>query len=1253
MKCSNVTAPPLPPRPASLPTRTPRLSRSLVLLAASAFALSNPTRGWAQTAPATDDTTTASDEPALKLDPFTVSAQTEGYKAVDTLGGARVQTKLVDTPSALSVVTKALLDDTGITDAQQLLVYTTDTEVAGLNGNFSGVSSRGTGVSSNAEAGRLLNPNSINRARGISPMDNTRNYFGSEIPWDSFNISRVDISRGPNSFLFGVGSPSGIANYSTNEAIFKDEGTIEARVGSFGTTRESLDYNKVIIPGQLAVRIDLLNNDTQYQQKPAFNHAKRAYAALRYEPKFLDTPSSHFKLEANAEAGRVRSNNPRELPPMDFITGYFSGGGLNKGGYDPFTYNTGQQLTGAGSFSGTGGAPAQPSLNPWVNAQDYHYIWPGPNAAYWYDATTGSLLQSMTTLNGPLSVSGNGATIGGFPQAAGLYTSGFANYARTINYRNPSLAPGAYAGTVFYNDKSITDSSIYNFYNKLIDGPNKQEWQNWKAFNLTAEETLFNGRLALQGVIDHQEFDEGQAGLFGYTEPFISVDLDAYNIQYPSWYSSLAVKNPNVGRAFVASDTGGGDNSTKYVHDNYQVTANYDLRAEDFLPKGPLADFLGHHSLTGLLGQYTTNTETRSWSGFATDLLTSGLLGAQSKINDRSIDWVSYLGPNMINTASASGLNLNNIANTIWPTSGTIMNFNTTWTAGAGVNPTDPWTDPSPYATGTSTQANNPANYKGWTATPVNVENWKQNISDLYQSGSKTQQVLDSAAFMYQGHLLDDVIIPEFGWRRDTLKQRAANAPLDPNTAVASMNYGITGPTTTFRTTSTSWGVTLHLPKSIRGKLPGGSDVSLYYFRGNNETPKIRYAFDTSALPAESGRTDDYGVQLDTLNGHATIRLTYFKTLDQNAQAGSGAADPLGNNGYYLYLLPAWGAADAAASGLAVAAYPAAANDGGFTSHPDDSSNTIHNLQVAAVNDWKANFAKIFPQSFFDAYGMGVNVNAITTGNWANVYNQPNAVPVTYPWNIANTGGGKINGSFPIISQDIESKGYELEATVRPVDNWDLTFNASKIDAYQTALGAADSAFIEKEYQFFNGPAGNLPLWGYWGGGVDTSTTPYSMPLTSTLKGYFIQNIWSAYQLQTAQTGAAQPELRKWNFKAITNYRFVSGALKGFNIGGGVRWASKPILGYGISQFTDPTGATGWIMDVKKPIYGTIDEHADMWVGYQRKLNERLTWRVQFNVRNLGERPHLVPVSVEPDGTWAQERIETGETYELTTKLMF
>ena len=242
---------------------------------------------------------------------------------------------------------------------------------------------------------------------------------------------------------------------------------------------------------------------------------------------------------------------------------------------------------------------------------------------------------------------------------------------------------------------------------------------------------------------------------YGYTEPFISVDMDAYSMLYPSWFPSLAVKNSNEGRALRRERLRLGRQQRQVYHDNYQVTANGDLRFGDFMPDSLLTKILGHHSFTGLVGEYKTQIDNRAWDTYATDTTFGALMGDTAGIisSNRAISWVSYLGPSLVNSSSASGLNLSNIANVISPVSGTTSYFNNTWTA-TGVNPSAAWASPSPYATGTETQSDNPANYKGWTTVPVNVLNWHDNINDLYTSGNKTQQFLKSAAFMYQGHLL-------------------------------------------------------------------------------------------------------------------------------------------------------------------------------------------------------------------------------------------------------------------------------------------------------------------------------------------------------------------------------------------------------------------------------------------------------------------------------------------------------------------
>ena len=317
----------------------------------------------------------------FELSPFEVTSEGEGYRVLDTLAGARIRTSLKDTPSSLSVVTSQFLEDVNVNNAEDLLVYTMGTEVGGLYGNFSGLGSRGDGIvfgSVGAVEGgdRLVNPGGVNRARGLTAMDNTRNYFPSDIPWDGYNINRVDISRGPNSFLFGTGSPSGISNVSTREAVFDDLGSIEFNFGSFGSTRESLDYNKQVTE-EFAVRLDLMNSNTKYRQKPAFRDMTRGYAALRYDPKFLKTDSAYTQFKASYERGEGKSNSPRTLPPIDYVTGYLNNWRADDTGIDPWMYT--QSLT---------GNRADPNFSLWSSSGSIgnQYMWsqnPGLRVLVW------------------------------------------------------------------------------------------------------------------------------------------------------------------------------------------------------------------------------------------------------------------------------------------------------------------------------------------------------------------------------------------------------------------------------------------------------------------------------------------------------------------------------------------------------------------------------------------------------------------------------------------------------------------------------------------------------------------------------------------------------------------------------------------------------------------------------------------------------------------------------------------------------
>ncbi|MFT3869961.1 MAG: TonB-dependent receptor plug domain-containing protein [Nibricoccus sp.] len=1163
---------------------------------------------------ATTSSSDLSDEQVLVLDPFSVTTEHEGYQATDTLGGARVRTKLADTPSSISVITPKFMQDLGVTNAEDLLRYTTNTEIAGLNGNFSGVTSRGFGAVGAAEGSRHANPSGTNRARGLTAMDSTRNYFKTYIPGDSFNVSRWEIARGPNSFLFGVGSPSGINNVMTNEAVYKNMGSLEGKVGSFGTHRESVDYNYVLVPGQLALRVDALNDDTQYQQKPAFSRSKRIYGTVRIDPKVLDTGWAHTKIQANFEHGKVDSNLPRELPPLDYISGYFQG--TNKNGYDPFTYNS----NGPNNYD--------VNASPWVtNANNMHYAW-GNSATYWYDALSGNLLRAAQSGMGGTGAPAGLTNVRQDGNTFHIYTAGFAHFARSQDYTYPNSFPGAYARTVNYLDKSLSNTSIFDFYNKLIDGPNKREWQNWDSFNVNVVQSLFDNRLVIQAVADHQKYTRGKEGLLtSYITPFISVDLDSYMLTYPSWLPQ-AQTNPNVGRPFIAGDmSGGGNNSADYTTRNYQLTASYSLKFEDLIGKGPLAKVLGHHEITGLAGRYTTLADLKAWDLYAMDTIyAQNARRTDMTLSNRTVSWVAYLGPTLKNWNSPAGSNLSSLTNPLIPTSGPVKVWNNTYTGDlTAVN--NPWNNPIPGVVGgvTTTQINNPANYAGYTSLASTVLNSQYNRDQLYTSGSKSDETITSKALMYQGYFWDDTVIPMIGLRTDKVRQRGNQAVVYAETGVANMNYSLIDSGVTVETKSSSYGVTVHLPKSIKKKLPGETDISLFYFHGENETPRVRYGIDGSMLPSESGRTNDYGVQLDTLNGRASLRFTVFKTENKNAQASYG--QPLGAAGWLIDSLPSWTLTMAASGIMTSQGNPPDTGNSWLWGWGQSNPALAAQIATAIRNE----FPKLFPQSYWDQYGMPVSVAAIQRGDWANVVSN-GAGP--YPWSINNTH--LIHGVQPIIDQNIVSKGYEIEANLKPLKGWDVSFNASKVKAYQTSLGEGADRYLNGMARLWLGTViGDTPEWG--GGPI---------------RNEFMSGIWAPYLTQVALTGTEQPELRKWNFKVISNYTFSRGPLNGFNFGGAYRWASKPILGYGIKR-TTLFGNSAWIADVNQPHYGTIDSHFDLWVGYQRQLSKKLDWRIQLNLRNVGERAHLTPISVEPDGTWAQQRIVNGQTFEVSNKFMF
>jgi outer membrane receptor protein involved in Fe transport len=128
-------------------------------------------------------------------------------------------------------------------------------------------------------------------------------------------------------------------------------------------------------------------------------------------------------------------------------------------------------------------------------------------------------------------------------------------------------------------------------------------------------------------------------------------------------------------------------------------------------------------------------------------------------------------------------------------------------------------------------------------------------------------------------------------------------------------------------------------------------------------------------------------------------------------------------------------------------------------------------------------------------------------------------------------------------------------------------------------------------------------------------------------------------------------ELREWRWNAVTNYTFSrSSRLRGWRIGGAVRWQDK--VGIGFPVYNDAAGDAR--IDVNHPYMGPTDLKLDGWVGYTRKLfDDKITWRLQLNVRNLLNDDDLVPVVAQPDGSIAAWRIPSPITFALRSTFEF
>jgi outer membrane receptor protein involved in Fe transport len=1222
---------------------------------------------WAQSA---SESAEIDEEDVIVLSPFEVSAEEEaGYQAATTLAGNRLNTELRDIGNAVTVITSQFLKDIAATDNESLLQYTVGTEVGNIQGNFAGV-----GDSSFLdESSRFKSPNQNTRVRGLTSADNTRDYFLSDIPWDGYNVDRVDLQRGPNSILFGQGSPSGIINVGTKQAAFKNSSEVGFRVGSYGSTRVNVDFNRVLLDDELAVRVAAVRDDTNYQQDPAFQDSERVYGAVRYEPSFLKQGSARTIFKANFEKGDVQSNRPRTLPPLDLITPWFETGTyngtwktsgtdirtgqqvnvgdvrvfnhLNQETFNPHQLqddNTGRVNHGQvrpGINGGPNAGQPNPYFNPWIG--NYGQMFGGPSFAYSDGSQTQATDRRIWEIKETRGIGPSGAVdqdIGSwaFHRPGGIATQ--ATYAR-----NAGL-PFSEFGV--YKDNQLTDPSIFDFYNNLIDGPNKSEWSDWDTFNLSLAQTFMNDKFGFEVTHNEEFFNNGQLAFLSGNRQAINIDINNQFADSTPDGGLVAggephangTPNPNVGRAFITDSGQFGNNSYESERDSTRITGFLTHDFNDDRSDNWLRKILGSHTWTGLWAEDEQSTDSRNWQSFAIDDDNYfNFIGASNSTlftdNNFAVNRAIYLGPSLLGK-SIEGANIPRpTAVAGVPSNTTIRVFDSTWNA-PGVDQAAYWRNgyqlPGPNQD--STQSENWANYVGWIDYPVNIVDSETSAAArqrLTTSARLTRSTVDSKAFVWQAKLLENGLVGTWGYREDTarswgkqLNTTDSSSDVRGHLDLTPSNYKLGNtPDNELEVTSKSYSIVAHLDElpfigKFTERLPMA--VSLYYNNSTNFQPSAqRVDAYGEPIAAPAGKTLDRGILLESRDGRYTLKVNSYKTSVVNASS-SGL-----NGAWFIGASQAWSAGWVNKFEFNL--------KGGYTIdralNPNNPTDTEVNYgtapgetladaqarEAAAIAAWRTYQASVDPR-FYAAWQL-------------DPYDTSKQPSSSNPLGFA-------------VTEDSVSEGYEIEFSALPTKNWRLTLNASKTTAVRNNIGgAALSDFIGKyENALKNTAAGDLRIW--WGGaGNETALFQWN------------NNIGSEWAARKLQEGTNVPELREWRFNAISNYDFTEGRLAGFSIGAALRWQDDVVIGY--PPLTVPNDPTSISFDLANPYLGPTELNVDAWIGYGKRLSDKIDWRIQLNVRNLGDGDGLIPITTQPDGTPAGYRIAPSQNWYLTNTFKF
>jgi outer membrane receptor for ferric coprogen and ferric-rhodotorulic acid len=229
----------------------------------AAIAALGPARAQTQApAPAQPASQAQASAPEATLDKVVVTAKRENRVSK---GATNLPLEIKDTPQSISTIDKETLRDFGTSGSNDALRFGTGLVVDEWETNRTSFQSRGFDVM-------------LTQVDGLGMTNDWGLVVGQQ---DSYLFERIELIRGANGLLTGVGNSSGTINFVRKRPTNKDGGEVILTAGSYNQRRVAADYNKVFTPdGAWAGRLVVAHEDKDSHLRALHNNRDTVYGVV-------------------------------------------------------------------------------------------------------------------------------------------------------------------------------------------------------------------------------------------------------------------------------------------------------------------------------------------------------------------------------------------------------------------------------------------------------------------------------------------------------------------------------------------------------------------------------------------------------------------------------------------------------------------------------------------------------------------------------------------------------------------------------------------------------------------------------------------------------------------------------------------------------------------------------------------------------------------------------------------------------------